>query len=409
MGHQSDSFSKRPLSGNGCEILLQMKSTTVDRLEEFRRHSQQSISPAKEKKNMPSSPTISECDQDEVLFKQVSESRSRLRALEEQLKHFNLMQRQFFATVNEQESARLGKELEQTTLAINSGLSEAKRSLKAIDQKISKAAAMQVTVLGKKLLEILQSWESSQQDYKKRRQAQLHRQFRIINPEATQSQLEEAIQSDSPTTFKQLFSPSMRAQAELRHAELRDRHEEMQKLEQNLTELHRMFQDVALMVEYQGEKIKSLQSYVSETEEYVLKSAIQTEKLVESKRKQQRCKLIVIAVVSVIVLITVAILVSEYWPKGETKEKPPIIIIQSPTPNKDGNPPTDNNPPANNNSPANNPPVDNPTIDQPPQKSDKPSPPDDQSTNSSDNNTTSTSTNDPPPPKPLPPVVIVPP
>ena len=63
------------------------------------------------------------------------------------------------------------------------------------------------------------------------------------------------ITADSPLPIAQLLSSNRHGQANSAYREVQARHEDIQRIEQTLTELAQLFNDMAMMIEQQDETI----------------------------------------------------------------------------------------------------------------------------------------------------------
>ncbi|KAI8462150.1 t-SNARE [Phakopsora pachyrhizi] len=85
-----------------------------------------------------------------------------------------------------------------------------------------------------------------QQEFRQKSQARIERQYRIVNPNATQEEIRQVI----GTAFN----------------EVKERHQQLKRIETTLTELMEMFNDLATMVEEQDQVIKDVENGAVEVE-----------------------------------------------------------------------------------------------------------------------------------------------
>nr|CAD7409522.1 unnamed protein product [Timema poppensis] len=95
---------------------------------------------------------------------------------------------------------------------------------------------------------------------------------------------------------------------------LRDRQEDLQRIEKSIIELRDMFSNMALLVELQGEKLDNIDYHVSQTKDYVKEGATNTRKAKELRKSYRKKKRIIIIVIIVILLVLVGILLAVYLP-----------------------------------------------------------------------------------------------
>merc|ERR1719401_1461204 len=90
---------------------------------------------------------------------------------------------------------------------------------------------------------------------------------------------------------------------------IRDKHRDIVQLERSIGDLAQMFQDIALLVEAQGEMIDTIQAHVANTKtctQKAEKNLHQTRKAFQSKNKWMCC-LVVIMIILVLVIAGPAI------------------------------------------------------------------------------------------------------
>lgn len=105
----------------------------------------------------------------------------------------------------------------------------------------------QVGAVKNRFMEAIQRYQSVEQDSRKRQRQKMERQFRIVKPDASPQEVQEALDSSGQGTqmFQQALLNSNRyGDARNAYREVQDRHAEIQKIEQTITELAQMFNDV---------------------------------------------------------------------------------------------------------------------------------------------------------------------
>ncbi|XP_078057042.1 syntaxin-4-like [Mustelus asterias] len=92
--------------------------------------------------------------------------------------------------------------------------------------------------------------------------------------------------------------------------DIESRHTEIKRLERSIVELHEMFTYLAMEVEAQGELVNNIESYVSNSVNYVVKASDNMAAAVVSQKKARKKKVCVIICVTVLVVILIAIIVA---------------------------------------------------------------------------------------------------
>lgn len=171
----------------------------------------------------------------------------------------------------------------------------------------------------------LKEYQQEEVAYRQRYRDQIARQYRIVNPEASQAEVDEAAELDWGSegvfqtavsietidydhyilTIMQLKS-NRTGQASSVLGAVRARHNELQKIEATLTELAAMFADMAQIVEAQDPVIEHTEQNAQQTAEDVDKANDQIDKANEHARRRRRnkwyCLLIVVLIILAIAL-----------------------------------------------------------------------------------------------------------
>jgi len=161
------------------------------------------------------------------------------------------------------------------------------------------------STLSRKFMDAMSEYNDCQQKYKGKYQDKVERQYKIVNPNATEEQLEAVRSGEGKSIFSDEILTGSAAQAKQALGELQDRHKDILKLENSIRELHQLFMDMAVMVEQQGELLDQIEHQVAEGCEYVKKG---TDELVKARTYQQsaykkKCMIIGICACLLITLI----------------------------------------------------------------------------------------------------------
>ncbi|KAI1389754.1 t-SNARE [Hypoxylon trugodes] len=117
----------------------------------------------------------------------------------------------------------------------------------------------------------LRNYNAEETSYKERYRDQIARQFRIVNPDATEDEVQQATQADwgNEGVFQTALRANRTGQASSVLGAVRARHNELQRIEQTLTELAGMFQDLAILVEQQDTYVQSAEQNATKTAEQI--------------------------------------------------------------------------------------------------------------------------------------------
>lgn len=158
----------------------------------------------------------------------------------------------------------------------------------------------------KMLEKLLLEFQTSQLEYKKDLQQRQAKQMRAIMPEITDEHARDLIEQG--TTAQVMMTQKMGGAHALLLDELdrvREKQQAVLKLERSIAELCQMFQDMAVLVEAQGEMLDAIELNVHKTNVATSKAETElktTQKHQRKNRKMMLCLMVVVIVLLVIIL-----------------------------------------------------------------------------------------------------------
>ncbi|OCH95020.1 t-SNARE, partial [Obba rivulosa] len=177
----------------------------------------------------------------------------------------------------------------------------------------------QLALLRSKFVEVLQSYQQVERDYRARYKQRVERQFRIVKPDATPEEV-RAVVDDTSGGGDQIFAQALSVSDRYRegraaYREVQERHDEIRKIEQTLEELAQMFNDMSVLINQQDESLDAIQMTAGRVEADTTAGLQQTEKAVEharsARRKRWICFWLTVLIVLIIVGIVVGVVVSQ--------------------------------------------------------------------------------------------------
>ena len=143
------------------------------------------------------------------------------------------------------------------------------------------------------LVASVRAYQSAQQEYKMKLREKAARQVRVAKPDATNEEVDAAMRSgDVNAVYRTaILEPGsdIIAQAYLNAA---DRYQDVLKLERSVEELHRMFMDLAVLVNHQGELLDNIEAQVFQAKDYIesgnVRSALRLRRRLRRLRRRLR-------------------------------------------------------------------------------------------------------------------------
>lgn len=230
------------------------------------------------------------------------------------INNIDVLQRRLLSEVNEEREQQARAELDQVTAEATNLQYHLKDQIKnAQQQAVGDSAKMaQAENSRQRFLKAIQDYRIVEVNYKEQNKEQAKRQYRIVQPEATDDEVEAAI---SDVGGQQIFSQALlnanrRGEAKTALAEVQQRHQELLKLEKTMAELTQLFNDMEQLVIEQQENIEVIDKQVENAQQDVEQGVGHTNKAVKSARRARRNKircLIILAIVIIIIVVAVAV------------------------------------------------------------------------------------------------------
>ncbi|TVY92180.1 Protein SSO2, partial [Lachnellula willkommii] len=169
--------------------------------------------------------------------------------------------------------------------------------------------ATQAGRLGRKLQEANEVYQNMDREFQKKLKEQTMRQYRIVRPEASEAEVNDAAEGRSQ---EQMFSQALmqsnrRGQAQSTMQAVKSRHDEIQKIEQQIKTLAQLFKDMDTLVVQQEAPIANIEMKGEEVVENMDKGNAQIGTAIQSARNTRKwkwwCLGIVVLIIAIIVII----------------------------------------------------------------------------------------------------------
>jgi t-SNARE complex subunit (syntaxin) len=207
-------------------------------------------------------------------------------------------------------------EIKVTAAALN--IESARKNLKGMEESFHtfrslkpmefQALQSKHQSLCSQFLKFVGAFEDMQARYRNKYKQQLQRQYLLVNPQASQQELDQLGHSSQTSLLltQQVFKmDTLKAKKAL--SEMKERHEEILLIEKSISEIQQMFTDIAMIVRQQGEMINRVDEFLSQTS-FDLEAAneeLRKRIVVEKKRQIQRVTLYSIGFVVLLVLLLI--------------------------------------------------------------------------------------------------------
>lgn len=167
----------------------------------------------------------------------------------------------------------------------------------------------QVESLKRTFKKQLEDFQKEESDYSKRYREAIARQYRIVNPQATEQEVQEASNADwgDEGIFQQALKSNRSGQAASVLGAVRARHNDIQRIEKTLGELALLFQQLNEAVVYQEAQVEQVEQQTHQVNDDAKHANQQLDTGIKSARRARKlkwwCLLIVVIIIAIIAIV----------------------------------------------------------------------------------------------------------
>jgi len=181
----------------------------------------------------------------------------------------------------------------------------------------------QTQLVKEKFKEAIQGYQQVEQQFRQRYKQRMERQFKIVKPDASPEEVKAVVEDTSGgQVFQQaLMSSNRQGASRAAYREVQERHEDIKRIEQTLTELAQLFNDMSVLVEQQDETVIAIETSAASAEKDLEVGVQYTDKAVESARGARKKRWICFVLIIVLLVIIAIIIATQVVPKINTGGK----------------------------------------------------------------------------------------
>lgn len=188
---------------------------------------------------------------------------------------------------------------------------EEKAALNAEQGKVREIRKNMANQLTKKHIQLLTDFQKAQLDFKEALNQRQIREIQMVRPEATQEEVKEML--DSGTSLSLVVAQKMAGTHfalidEVRN--IQEKHQDILRLERSVADLAQMFQEMAVLVDSQGEMLDAIEVHVHKANVYTAKAEenlIVTRKAQHNAQRWMCCLAAVMLIVLLVILLPILI------------------------------------------------------------------------------------------------------
>ncbi|KAF2192276.1 t-SNARE [Zopfia rhizophila CBS 207.26] len=186
------------------------------------------------------------------------------------------------------------------------------KNIKSKPESGSPRNAPQVGKVDRRLKQTINRYQTLEAEFRRESQAATARQYLIVNPNATDEEVQQAVENPTAQVFQDaLLNSSRQGDARSTLRNVKERHEAIQKIEQQMVELAQLFQDLDQIVMQQEPLVTNIEQKGEEVHENVVKANTEIGGAIEKARSRNRkkwwCLLIVLLIIIVVVVVAVVV------------------------------------------------------------------------------------------------------
>ena len=180
------------------------------------------------------------------------------------------------------------------------GLADRVKRIKSQPQAGEQRNRAQVEALDRRIRKAINSYQQVESAFRKDVQEQQRRQYLIVRPEATESEIREATESNGDVQIFQqaLLQSDRRGQAQSTLSNVKQRHDAIQQIERTMMELQQLFQDLDQIVVMQEPLVQNIEQRTEETNTQLEHANVDLGHGVQSARAARKKKFICLGIIS---------------------------------------------------------------------------------------------------------------
>jgi len=154
---------------------------------------------------------------------------------------------------------------------------------------------------------VMTRYNDIQARHKKKYRDAIKRQCKIVDPQVTDEVIDAYVENGQSA---EIFKGVRLEKAEEQLNAVKDRHEDIKRLERSLMELHEMFVDMSILVSEQGDMVDRIETQVAKSAEYVesaKKKLVKARNLQTSARRKKYCCLTTLLVIIAIIVLLIVL------------------------------------------------------------------------------------------------------
>ncbi|KNE63333.1 hypothetical protein AMAG_08473 [Allomyces macrogynus ATCC 38327] len=245
-----------------------------------------------------------------------------LKRVRNDLQHLDQLHRRAFDAMPDHQMAANQREIDQVTEMTKDVLGRIRSDMAALDKELGGMTkgtadyvmcANQLVTVKKKYQEDVRAFHAAETAFQQRQRDRMLREMRIVQPDATDADVDEYMASGGQIFAQQVLHSSRYGEARRALQSVQDRHAELQAIERTVEELAQLFLDLNTLIEQQDYTITQITEHVEDTVVDLEKGEKEIEKAVEIRKNSIKWSWYLCACV-IVIIIAVAVYLFVFGP-----------------------------------------------------------------------------------------------
>ncbi|CCA69240.1 related to SSO1-syntaxin-related protein [Serendipita indica DSM 11827] len=253
-----------------------------------------------------------------AFWSEVSAVQDLLREYNDNVNQISNLHQRSLNNIDDQQASRQLDQVVASNRQLSRQLKDRIKALQAQggDSREGQTRRQQAALLKDKFQAALQNYQQVEQKQRNATKNQMERQFRIVKPNASPEEVRAVVNDDSGgQIFQQaLMNSDQYGRAKAAYREVQERHNDILKITQTVAELQQLMNDMAMMVEEQGETITAVEQTTAIAEKDVetgYKHTEEAKKSAISARKKRWICFFIVLIILIIVAVVIGVQVAQ--------------------------------------------------------------------------------------------------
>lgn len=243
-------------------------------------------------------------------FANADDIQKNIQQVEANIQEMERIQSSIISNIIPEKQQQFSTQLEELIDNTNAMVTRSKQMLDAMEESNKKAEKDGVSTmsrirenqhrqLSRDFVDTIRKFQNVQNTYRDKFKDRIRREVKIVNPDATEDEVEAAVDSGGTQVFADGILSEKHSEAALAYTMIQEQHRDIIRIEQSLAELHSLFVDMAALVDMQGEVLNNIEKNVSKAVSYTEQGVKELQKAskYQKKARKKMCILIILILI----------------------------------------------------------------------------------------------------------------